>query len=178
MHIYLARHGQTNYNELGLCNADPAVDVHLTETGIQQAQILADHLKGTGFEKIYVSELKRTQQTAAYINHYHSLPLSVDARLNDNRTGFEGQPAEDYYDALEAATDKWSFSQGDGETLNDVKARVEAFINELKSQSYNSVLIVTSMSIVQAFYGIVNSLSNEEAWGFAVDKGSCIELDI
>ena len=178
MHIYLARHGQTNYNELGLCNADPSVDVHLTETGIKQARQLALLLEEAPIERIFVSELKRTQQTAAYINGYHELPTTIDPRLNDNRTGFEGRTVAEYYAALEAAPDKWNFSLDGGESLNDTKLRVAAFIDELKNQSYSTVLIVTSMSIVQAFYGLVNSLSNQEAWDFKVDKGSCIELDI
>ncbi len=38
MNLYLARHGRTNYNDLGLCNADPTVDVHLTALGIEQAK--------------------------------------------------------------------------------------------------------------------------------------------
>src|SRR6185369_14402091 len=42
MKVYIARHGQTNYNEARRCNADPSVDVFLTETGIRQAKELAE----------------------------------------------------------------------------------------------------------------------------------------
>jgi probable phosphoglycerate mutase len=178
MHIYLARHGQTNYNELGLCNADPSVDVHLSGVGITQAQALADKLKAAKFDKVYVSELRRTQQTAEYINEYHKAPVQVDSRLNDNRTGFEGMPVSDFYTALEAADDRWTARFNDGESLSDTKMRVMEFIDELKSQDFNDVLIVTSMSIVQAIYGLVNNLSDQQAWDFQVEKGSCIELDI
>ena len=37
MKLYCMRHGETDYNRLGLCNDDPAVDVCLTDTGILQA---------------------------------------------------------------------------------------------------------------------------------------------
>ncbi len=38
MKTYFMRHGQTNYNVLGLCNDDPARPVHLTDLGIEQVQ--------------------------------------------------------------------------------------------------------------------------------------------
>ena len=34
--IWFMRHGQTNYNLSGLCNADPDVEVYLTDDGIKQ----------------------------------------------------------------------------------------------------------------------------------------------
>ena len=79
MKLYLARHGWTNYNDLRLCNADPTVDVHLTPTGVSQAEALADKLKQTALDHIIVSELKRTQQTAEIVNRFHHLEIEVDA---------------------------------------------------------------------------------------------------
>ena len=168
----------TNYNELGLCNADPAVDVHLSETGINQANELAEKLQNVSFDIVYISELRRTKQTADAINKFHHARIIVDARPNDNRTGFEGKPVSEYYDALQNADNKWTVQFDDGESLEDTKARVHSFIYKLTTKDYKTVLIVTSMSVVQAFYGIVNGLTNEQAWDFQVDKGACIELDI
>lgn len=45
MKVYLVRHGQTNYNEMGLTNSDPNIDVHLTEIGIKQIEELSERLK-------------------------------------------------------------------------------------------------------------------------------------
>src|ERR1035437_9048162 len=117
MKIYLARHGLTNYNELGLCNADPSVDVHLSQTGLKQANDLAEALKGAKFDQIFISELKRTGQTANIINKFHDDPIKVDPRLNDNLTGYEGNPAKDYYAALEASGRKWAVCFNGGESL-------------------------------------------------------------
>ncbi|MCG6968894.1 MAG: histidine phosphatase family protein, partial [Gammaproteobacteria bacterium] len=60
MNLYVLRHAQTNYNLLGLCNDDPDDDVHLTATGIKQAEAAAKHLAEVPLSQIYVSELKRT----------------------------------------------------------------------------------------------------------------------
>lgn len=104
------------YNDLGLCNADPTVDVSLTETGKEQAEKLAEAFKHTTFGCIYISELKRTQQTAEYINHYHHVESRIDKRLNDNRTGYEGRPADEHYAALAASPDRWTVRFNDGES--------------------------------------------------------------
>nr|WP_292992781.1 histidine phosphatase family protein [Nitrosomonas sp.] len=64
------RHGRTNYNDLGLCNDDPARDVYLTEAGIAQAQSAALALREVAFERILVSPLPRTRQTAEIVNRY------------------------------------------------------------------------------------------------------------
>src|SRR5882762_9427713 len=149
MKLYVARHGQTNYNDLGLYSADPAADVHLTEVGLEQAKNLSEKLKDVNIDHIFVSELKRTQQTADIVNKYHNAPTAIDARLNDNRSGYEGKHYLEYYAALDNADDKWSVRFNDGESLEDVKERVRSFLDELKTKDYDSVLVVTSMVIVQ-----------------------------
>ena len=178
MKIYLARHGQTNYNDLGLCNADPGTDVHLTPTGIQQVKVLAKKLRHAQIDQIFASELKRTQQTAEIIKEFHNVPIKIDARLNDNRTGYEDRPAREYYAALDQADDKWSVRFNDGESLEDVKARAASFIDELRTKTYTSVLIVTSEVIVHTIYGLLNDLTNEQARDLEVDKASCVELEL
>lgn len=92
MIIYCMRHGRTNYNDLGLCNDDPAQDVHLTATGIEQAQSAAIALRDVGFDRILVSPLPRTRQTAEIVNQFHAVPIVVHPDLIDIRSGFDGKP--------------------------------------------------------------------------------------
>lgn len=178
MKLYVARHGQTNYNDLGLCNSDPKTDVHLTDVGLKQAQDLADKLKTEKIDQVIVSELRRTQQTAGIVNQYHNAPVAVDPRLNDNRTGYEDRDAKEYYSALDSADDKWNVRLNDGESIEDVKLRVKEFLDELKAKDYESVLIVTYMVIIQIICGILNGLDNQQAWDLPIDKASCTELEL
>ena len=178
MRIYVARHGETNYNVLGLCNDNPEVDVHLTSLGKIQAQNLGEHLRKITFNLIYVSELKRTQQTGAIVNQFFNLELNIDSRLNDNKSGFEGKSAADFINALHKCGDSWDAHFNDGESLNEVRTRVHEFIDEVKLADVEPILIITSRMIVQMFHGIVNHLKDEEYWDLAVDKGSVIELTI
>ena len=178
MRLYVVRHGQTNYNDLGLCNADPTVDVHLTKAGIEQAQALAQKLKSIPINHIFISELKRTKQTADIVNKNHNCAITIDPKLNDNRTGYEGKRSYDYYAALDSAENKWTVRFNGGESLEDVKSRVQAFLEDLKRTDYDSVLIVTSRVIIQAIYGILEGVSNQEAWEFSVDKASCRKFEL
>ncbi len=178
MKLYLARHGRTNYNDLDLCNADPTVDVHLTETGQAQAQSLDKQLSQKNIDQIYVSQLKRTQQTAAFINTAHHAPIKIDPRLNDIRTGYESKPSREYYTALDQAENKWTARFNDGESIEDTNERVRACINELRALPHQSILIITSEAIVQTIHGILKNLSNQEAQAFHVEQGGYIELDL
>jgi broad specificity phosphatase PhoE len=178
MKIYLVRHGRTNYNDLQLCNADPSVDVHLTPIGIRQAKTLAEKFRDVHLDHIFVSELPRTQQTATIVNKFHSLPLEIDARLNDIRTGFEGKPFAQYMQALDAAANRWTARFKDGESVEDIKKRVSDFIDELRTKKFDTAVMVTSQWIIQAIIAVADSLSNEDAWALNVKQGSCREITI
>ena len=140
MNIYCMRHGRTNYNDLCLCNDDPAQDVHLTEVGIKQAQSAALALRDIEFERMIVSPLPRTYQTAEIVNQYHSIPIEVHADLADIRSGFDGKPVWDYFAAI--SHDPLKARVNGGESLLDHKQRVLRFIDWLKVQKDKALLVV------------------------------------
>lgn len=170
MKLYLVRHARTNYNELGLCNADPAVDVHLSDEGIRQAMHLAEKLKNEQFERVLVSTLPRTHQTAEIINKYHDVPIAEEAALSDYDSGFEGRTADEYLVALAAAPDKWMFKGAGKESIQDVRNRVKKFLAELKQREYGTILIVSHSTVLQCIQAELDSLSNEEMWELAIPQ--------
>ncbi len=178
MKLYLVRHGRTNYNDLHICNYDPAVDVHLTAVGIEQAEAVARRLKDVQLDRIMASELKRTRQTAEIINQFHHLPIEIDRRLDEHRSGFEGRPFKELKDALEAAPNRWTARFNGGESIEDIKVRAGSFIDELRTRSYDAVLVVTSQWVVYSILAVVRGMSNEETWKLEVEPGSCTELEI
>lgn len=178
MKIYLARHGRTNYNDLELCNADPSVDVHLTDAGIEQAKGLAENLKDIPFDRIFVSELKRTLQTAEIVNRLHNAQIEVDPRLNDIYSEFEGRPFKEYMQALDASSNKWTTHFNGGESIEDIKVRAADFITNLRTKGYDSVLVVTSEWIIRAMLTKIQRITNEEAWKLDIQQGDHLELEI
>jgi len=178
MKLYVARHGRTNYNDLNLCNSDPAVDVHITVEGTKQAQALAGKLKDIAIDRIFVSELRRTRQTADIVNQFHHAEIEVDPLLNDHRSGYEGKPAELLIAAMDAAEDRWTARFNDGESVQDMKQRVAQFLDKLKAEPYDAVLVVTSGWVVCAVIAIIQNISNEQAWAINAGQGDYLEFEI
>ena len=60
--IYIIRHGETEYNKLGMVQGS-GVDTDLNDTGRYQAKCFYEAHKHIKFDKIYTSALRRTHQT-------------------------------------------------------------------------------------------------------------------
>ena len=63
MKVYFVRHGQTNYNVLGLCNEDSSQRGILTELGKHQAEAVAEKVKDIKLDAVFISEVPRTEKT-------------------------------------------------------------------------------------------------------------------
>ena len=62
--LYIIRHGQTDYNKKGIVQGS-GIDSPLNETGRLQATAFYKQNAHIEFDKIYTSELQRTQQSVA-----------------------------------------------------------------------------------------------------------------
>jgi len=149
MNLYFMRHGRTNYNELGLCNDDPSKDVHLTATGIQQAEQAAEALRETKLDRILCSPLPRTRQTAEIVNRYHGLEIETEPAIIDIRSGFDGLPVDDYFAAV--AHDPLNARANGGESQLDHKQRVVGFIDWLLQQPEQNILVVAHEETIRVF---------------------------
>lgn len=159
MQLFFMRHGQTNYNQLGLCNGDPARDVHLTEAGKKQARQAAEQLKNHRLDLILVSELPRTRQTAAIINRYHQVEIRSHPGINDIRSGFEDRPVTEYQAAI--AADRLHSSFNGGESVLEHKQRVVDFLVWLQEQAYDAVLVVAHEETLRVVAGYFDKLPDE-----------------
>lgn len=149
MKLYVMRHGRTNYNELGLCNDDPKTDVHLNDTGKLQAQAAAERLRDVTLDRIIVSPLLRTRQTAEFVNRYHAAPIEVHPEISDIRSGFDGRTVDEYFAAI--AHDPLNARVNGGESLLDHKQRVLGFIDWLQHQPQENILVVAHEETIRVF---------------------------
>lgn len=176
MKVYVARHAETNYNLLGLCNDSPDVNVYLTNKGIEQGKILAMTLKSMDFDLIITSAFPRTKETAKILNKYHNVPTIADSRLNDVLTGFEGKPVKDFRAARQNAENQWTVRLNGGESFEDEKARVRSFLNDLQKRSEKCVLVVTHQAIARLIYASVHNLPNKQVDDIKVSNTHCFEF--
>ena len=176
MRVYVARHAETNYNVLGLCNDSPGVNVYLTNKGVEQAELLAESLKDTTFDLIITSEFPRTKETARIVNNRHNAPTVEDSRINDVLTGFEGKPASEFREARRNADNCWTVRLNSGESFEDEKLRVQSFLKDLKKRPEKQVLIATHQAIARLIYAIQNNLPNEKVDDIEVSNTHCFDL--
>jgi broad specificity phosphatase PhoE len=78
--IYLIRHGETEYNKLGIVQGS-GIDSDLNETGRIQADAFFEMYKNEPFQKIYISKLKRTFQT---VEHFIKKGLPFEGLIGLN----------------------------------------------------------------------------------------------
>jgi probable phosphoglycerate mutase len=143
------RHGRTNYNDAGLCNDDPDADVHLDDIGKQQAQAAAQQLRDVALDRIIVSPLPRTRQTAEIINQYHHASIEVHPDIADIRSGYDGRSVAEYFAAI--AHDPLNARVNGGESLLDHKQRVLGFIHWLQQQPQENILVVAHEETMRVF---------------------------
>ncbi len=176
MKLLLMRHGHTNYNEMGLCNDDPGVDVHLTERGLQQARAAAERLANVALERIIVSELPRTRQTAAIINQHHGAPVVVEPSLNDIRSGHEGRPVDEYFAAV--GRDRLRLRPDGGESLLDYQARVLPVLDWLGRQPWNTVLLVVHEETLRVLVARLKGLDDDAMMALSFGNCELIEAEL
>lgn len=176
MKAYFVRHGKTNYNELRLCNADPTVDVHLTAKGIEQAEHIRDRLKGIELDVIYVSNLPRTHETAKIINEYHNVQFIEDIRLTDRLTGMEDKKVIAFRRAI--AYDRINGKVNGGESWTEEKERVHDFLNYLKKQEHDNVLVVTSNDPMRVIKGYFEKLNDKQMLALKIPNCCMLKYEL
>ena len=127
-HIYIIRHGQTDYNKKGIVQGS-SVDTSLNETGRKQAELFYEAYKHVPFDKIYTSKLQRTHQSVQpFIDK--NIPWEQYEGLNEISWGiYDGklsskEDKEQYISVME----KWTAGEidlaiGGGESPSQVLKR-------------------------------------------------------
>ncbi|MGD8426766.1 MAG: histidine phosphatase family protein [Balneolaceae bacterium] len=105
--IYLARHGETEYNRLNQIQGR-GIDASLNKTGLRQAQAIAEYLKGTKIDKIFSSSLKRSRETARIVAGAHNLDLVSHSDLDEMNFGvLEGRTLSEIKMQLQDLHEHW-----------------------------------------------------------------------
>ena len=134
--LLLARHGETDWNrELRIQGSS---DIELNELGRRQARFLAQELTDVDLDAIYSSDLSRAHATAAAVAATHGLDVNLDPRLRERSFGsWEGLTREDIA-AFPAG------SRHDGESDDDVRARVLGAVEEIAAKHPGEQVLIVS----------------------------------
>jgi 2,3-bisphosphoglycerate-dependent phosphoglycerate mutase len=160
LQIYLARHGQTEWNADHRLQG--SADIALNNTGRIQAAQLASRLADIHFDAVYSSALARSRTTAEIVRG--GVPLTIVPGLNERRLGaFEGRRTDAADPVAAEAYSKRSQDPNDeldgGESLTMFYDRVRTALAQIVSRHpFGTILIVghggTNQMIVRSLLGL------------------------
>lgn len=142
MKITLIRHGESVANAGNFISDDPRKPVGLTDRGRAQAAARAEMLRHETFTHAWASEFPRAQQTAHILLQYHTLQLNIDARLNERKSGLDGQPVHLFNDQVRL--NPLHFKTERGETFLEQMQRVRSFLDEMASRHPAACILAVS----------------------------------
>jgi probable phosphoglycerate mutase len=162
--IFVIRHGETEFNKLSIVQGQ-GVDTSLNETGINQGLQFFEKYKTIPFDKIYVSNLRRTQQTIQPFIDL-GIPFQKLGGLNEISWGdFEGK-AQDFKERefYQHAVNAWNSGNYDvavanGETPNQMQARQKEALEIIMANQLESTILICMHG--RAMKSLVCTLLNE-----------------
>ena len=145
MNIYILRHGETELNNNNILQGSD-IDCDINKFGRIQSDKFFTKYKKYPFQKIYVSQLKRTYQSVEnFINL--GLPYDILEGLNEISWG-EKQGQKDDIIEYKQLVNSWlngnlneKFSNG--ESPLDVLKRINVAIKKIIKDNFNDILICT-----------------------------------
>jgi broad specificity phosphatase PhoE len=174
LRIILIRHGQTEWNRQERFRG--WVDIDLDETGIRQAKAAAPRIVQWEVTAIYTSPLKRAMATAQIIANRLNLPVAPLEGINDMNFGiWQGLSVEKTKENYPELFNLWRYSPQrlqipQGESLDDVRKRVVATIDDLTSRHQNeTIALVTHRVVCKVLLCHLLGLDNSHFWQLAQD---------
>jgi probable phosphoglycerate mutase len=172
--IILARHGETEWNVGEIFRG--RADVELNETGIKQAQLLAEYLRKVNIEAVYSSPLKRASRTAEIVASYHQLEVKIAPGLTDfdfgKWQGLSHQKVKEKYRELYI---KWTdypdkVKMPAGESLDDVRERAIGVVDEVIAKKYEGAVVLVAHRVVnKVLICALLGLDNSHFWNIRQD---------
>lgn len=175
---YLIRHGETDFNKKRFFYGK--ADVSINETGKEQAALLHQLMKGKSISRVYTSQLKRTQETAAIIFPDQN-PTAYKA-LNERDFGlWEGRTANEIQAAFPLVWEEWlespfEVTPSKAEPFEKFKERVWSIVQEIRERADPEIVIVGHLGVLRLIYQF---LVNMEAdfWSIDIPQGTALLLE-
>jgi 2,3-bisphosphoglycerate-dependent phosphoglycerate mutase len=174
------RHGQAD-NNVNRILVGRYIESHLTEYGKQQVLDTAEHLRNLPIEKVYVSPVIRTVETAKIVCKTLGMNYEVDERLYEIDLGrLVGMHFEEIIEKYGNLFLKF-YSEEENSTLTtygvesfaSVKSRIKHLLDEIiiKHQDKN-VLLITHLDPIKAAISILLNLKADALYHWHMTNAS------
>jgi probable phosphoglycerate mutase len=138
----ISRHGESTLNFENRVNGDPAVPVHLTEQGREEAQLLGQQIAHVPLDLCVHTQFARTRETAEIALAGRDVPFEEHPELGDVDIGeLEGQTIDEYRAWKHEHTRHDRFPGG--ESLDEAARRYANAYDRLLARAETRILVVT-----------------------------------
>lgn len=174
--IYLVRHGETEFNRMGIFRG--RLEVELNDVGLRQARETGEALVGEGIKRIFASPLKRATVTAETISETLGIGYSVDEAFNNINLGkWQGTPKDQVKKDYPDEWKRWTSEPEQlvlpgGESVNDVMKRASARLSDIVDDGQGAVAIVTHRSVIKVLAAHMLSVPPPYFWKFYIDNAA------
>jgi broad specificity phosphatase PhoE len=171
--IILARHGETEWNVEEVFRG--RIDIELNQTGLKQAELLAESLSGVKIEAVYSSPLKRAAKTAEAIARRQKLKVEMVNGLTDCDFGrWQGLHLREVKDKYKKLYDQWAESPQlvqipGGESLDGVRERALEVVNGVIARHTGVVVLVSHRVVNKVLICALLGLDNSHFWNIRQD---------
>lgn len=155
--IYIARHGETEYNRLDIIQGSK--DIDLNEAGQAQAQALAERFTDISLDAVFSSTMKRARQTAEAVATLKNMEVTTYPELREMNFGdYEGLnyfDVEDDFLAIKSEWEKGYFDKAcqNGESPNDVWNRANPrCLNIFEKNEGKNILMVLHGRLIRILF--------------------------
>ena len=143
MKLYIIRHAETEYNRKGIIQGSE-VDSDINDVGESQANSFYEYYKNINFDKIYVSDLKRTFQTIRRFTEKGSSYEKLK-EFNEISWGVNQGKSDDLEDYAKLI-DTWLAGNLDnkfeeGESPNEMSVRLVKGFDKVLDDDHDTVLL-------------------------------------
>ncbi|WP_317169945.1 DEAD/DEAH box helicase [Flammeovirga agarivorans] len=173
--LYIVRHGQTAYNTKRIVQGRK-IDADLNENGQKQAELLYDAYKNFSLDKLYVTSLKRTHQTAkGFIDNglsYEIMPEFDEMNYGD----YEGNSIDDCVidgKTVQDISDEWEkgnfevFPKGGEQLIEVLQREAEGLEKIMKNEEERNVMICMHSRSIRVFLCLLLDMDFDEMKNFA-----------
>ena len=176
--IIFLRHAQAENNAKRIL-AGRTEGVHLTKTGIEQAELIAKYLKPLDISAIYSSPIERASHTAEIVAKNNSLDHNLDDRLTEIEMGkFTRMNYDDMFAKygnifLKFYENDPVIAEHEVETFPQVQSRILDMVSHIVEKHKNeNVILVTHMDPIKSMLSTVMDLKPKALFELIIANAS------
>ncbi len=176
--IIFLRHAQAENNAKRIL-AGRTEGIHLTKTGIEQAERIAKYLKPLDISAIYSSPIERASHTAEIVAKNNSLDHNLDDRLTEidmgkfTRMNYDDMFAKYGNIFLKFYENDPVIAEQEVETFPHVQERILDMVNHIVEKHKNeNVILVTHMDPIKSMLSTVMGLKPKTLFELIIANAS------